>query len=91
MVQADPTPTPYLGIEFGTGAKRAKATGSYVELLFDNKGSIEMPTRIAFDEEGKANGDLNEVFSKLRELDPDTTTCVISFDPMDDAVATETI
>ena len=90
MVQADQTS--YIGIEFGTGAKRAKATGNYVELCFDNEGSIAMPTGIEFMEEGKANGDLNEVFSKLRALDQDgPSTCVISFDPLDVEEDTNTI
>ena len=92
MVQADSTnPTSYLGIEFGSGVKRAKATGNYVELCFDNEGSIAT-TGAKFMEEGKADGDLNEVFSKLRAMDPDgPTKCVISFDPSDDAEATNTI
>ena len=90
MVQADPTS--YYGIEFGSGVKRARATRNYVELCFDKEGSIAMPTGVAFMEEGKADGDLGEVFNKLRELDPDSSRpCVISFDPQDDADATNTI
>ena len=92
MVQADSTnPTSYIGIEIGSSVKRAKATDNHVELCFDNEGSIAT-TGVTFMEEGKADGDLGEVFNNLKAMDPDgPRTCVISFDPQDDADATNTI
>ena len=89
MVQPDSTS--YIGIEFGSSVKRAKATDNYVELCFDNEGSIATKGA-TFMEEGKADRDLGEVFSKLRAMDPDgPRTCVISFDPQDDADTNSTI